>query len=169
MPKPNCEVPSPTRDLTAKRSILESDTNTARDNMVASSLKEAMVAGTPEPRLKEPATAAPVAEQPASVLHQNNPEESHGLTVSISDQLKPGKLFAWFELQREIDIVSTGVVWLAQDYGGRRQVEQVALKFLPDFIVSDKATVEEVKNEIRRRIPLKHPNILRAYDVVESK
>ena len=51
----------------------------------------------------------------------------------------------------------------------RRQVDQVALKFLPDLIVSDKTAVAELKNEIRRRIALKHPNILRVYDLLENK
>ena len=73
--------------------------------------------GTPveEPVLKESATAAPVVEQPANVLHENRPEESPGPSASISDQLRPGKLFALFELQRELDIGSTGAVWLAED------------------------------------------------------
>jgi serine/threonine protein kinase len=51
----------------------------------------------------------------------------------------------------------------------RRQVDQVALKFLPDFIVSDKTVVAALKSEIRRRIVLKHPNILRVYDLLENK
>ena len=83
--------------------------------------------------------------------------------------LRPGKLFAWFELQREIDIESTGAVWLAADHSLRRHAEQVALKFLPDIIVRDKTALEELKYEIRRRIALKHPNILRVYDLVENK
>jgi serine/threonine protein kinase len=77
-------------------------------------------------------------------------------------------VFALFELQRELDIGSTGAVWLAEDLV-RRQVDRVALKFLPDFIVSDKTAVAELKNEIRRGIALKHPNILRVYDLLENK
>src|SRR5260370_10226020 len=112
--------------------------------------------------------AAPVVEQPFSLVHENRTEESRGVTVGISDQLRPGNMFALFELQRELDIGSTGAVWLAEDLV-RRQVDQVALKFLPDSIVSDKTAVAELKNEIRRRIALKHPNILRVYDLLESK
>jgi serine/threonine protein kinase len=138
--------------------------------MAANPRKQSMIAGTPveEPVLKGPATPAPVVEQPFSVFHENRPEESRGPTVSISDQLRPGKVFALFELQRELDIGSTGAVWLAEDLV-RRQVDQVALKFLPDLIVSDKTAVAELKNDIRRRIALKHPNILRVYDLLESK
>src|SRR5271165_6791663 len=138
--------------------------------MAANPRKQSMIAGVPgeETVLKEPATPAPVVEQPFSVLHENRPDESRGPTVSISDQLRPGKVFALFELKRELDIGSTGAVWLAEDLV-RRQVDQVALKFLPDLIVSDKTAVAELKNEIRRRISLKHPNILRVYDLLENK
>ena len=138
--------------------------------MAANPRKQSMIAGASveEPVLKEPATPAPVVEQPFSVFHKNRSEESRGPTVSISDQLRPGKVFALFELQRELDIGSTGAVWLAEDLV-RRQVDQVALKFLPDLIVSDKTAVAELKNEIRRRISLKHPNILRVYDLLENK
>ena len=138
--------------------------------MAANPRKQSMIAGTPieEPVLKEPATPVPVVEQPFSALHENRPEESRGSTASISDQLRPGKVFALFELKRELDIGSTGPVWLAEDLV-RRQVDQVALKFLPDFIVSSKTAVAELKNEIRRRIALKHPNILRVYDLLENK
>jgi serine/threonine protein kinase len=71
------------------------------------------------------------------------------------------------ELQRELD--GTGAVWLAQDYSVRRQADQVTLKFLPDFIVSDKTILEELKNKVSRRIMLKHPGILRVFGLVESK
>ncbi len=136
--------------------------------MAANPRKQSMIAATPvEERVLQEA-AAPVVEQPFSLLHENRPEESRGLTVGISDQLRPGNMFALFELQRELDIGSTGAVWLAEDLV-RRQVDQVALKFLPDSIVSDKTAVAELKNEIRRRIALKHPNILRVYDLLESK
>jgi len=138
--------------------------------MAANPRNQSMIAGTPveEPVLKEPATPAPAVEQPFSALHENRSEESRGPTASISDQLRPGKVFALFELQRELDIGSTGPVWLAEDLV-RSQVDQVALKFLPDFIVSDKTAVAELKKEIRRRIALKHPNILRVYDLLENK
>src|ERR1700686_848221 len=111
----NCQAPLFTEDLTTKRAILESATNTVSNNMTANPRKQSRIASVEEPVLKEPATPAPVVEQPFSVFHENRPEESRGPTVSISDQLRPGKLFALFELQRELDIRSTGAVWLAED------------------------------------------------------
>jgi serine/threonine protein kinase len=89
--------------------------------------------------------------------------------ASVSDQLLPGKLFAYFELQRELYIGSTGPVWLAQNYSVGRQADLVALKFLPDFVANDKTAVDELKNQIQRRIPRTHPNILRVYGLVEHK
>jgi serine/threonine protein kinase len=130
-----------------------------------------MIAGKPaeEPAEKEPANATPVTGQPAGVVHEGHGEGSQGPAVGYSDRLRPGKLFASFELERELESGSTGAVWLAHDYGVRRQVDQVALKFLPDSLVSDKTALEELKNEIRRRITLKHPNILRVYNLIENK
>jgi serine/threonine protein kinase len=137
----------------------------ASNNMAETPPEHPMVPGTPaeDPVLKKPASAAPVVEQKVSV------EPSHEPTASIPDQLRPGKLFAWFELLRELEIGSTGAVWLAEDYSATRQVEQVALKFLPDIIVGDKIALEDLKNEIRRRIALQHPKILRVYGLVEAK
>jgi serine/threonine protein kinase len=96
------------------------------------------------------------------------PEVSPGPIASVSDQLKPGRLFACFELQRELEIGSTGAVWLAQNYSVKRQSNEVALKFLPEFIVHNKTALEDLKDQIRRRIPLQHPNIQRVYDLAES-
>ena len=85
------------------------------------------------PDLKETATEAPV--RPARAAQEDPPEASPGPADSVSDQLKSGRLFACFELQRELEIGSTGTVWLAQNYGVKRQADQVTLKFLPEFIV----------------------------------
>jgi serine/threonine protein kinase len=132
-------------------------------DMAESPPKQSMRAGKPGGK---PPTAA---KQPANVLDENHSEESPSSTVSNSDQFRPGKLFATFELHSEVESGSTGTVWLAQDYSVRHRVDQVALKFLPDAIVSDKTAAEKLKNEVRRRVTLEHPNILRVYDLVEQK
>jgi serine/threonine protein kinase len=180
MPKWNFRAPS----LTAKRAILESKTNTAGNHLAASgearrSLIPGLGASTgdkpmiapkgKEPVQEPPKPVAPAAEQPGGALHENHPEETSGSNESIPGEFNPGRLFAWFELQRELEVRSTGVVWLAHDYSVGRHVEQIALKFLPDFIVSAKAVLEALKENIRRRIALKHPNFLRVYDLVENK
>jgi serine/threonine protein kinase/outer membrane protein OmpA-like peptidoglycan-associated protein len=139
------------------------DKNMRANNTVVSPPEQPTAADTSvkESALKAAPTAASVVEQPASVLDENHPEET--------DQLRPGKVFACFVLERELEIGCTGAIWLAQDYGLGRHAKQAALKFLPDTIVSDKTAVEELKHKIRRRIALRHPNIQRVYDLVEDK
>jgi serine/threonine protein kinase len=84
-------------------------------------------------------------------------------------ELRPGKLFGSFELQSQLDTGTTGATWLVRDYGVKRQADQAELKFLPDSIVRDESAMEKLKNEIRRRIALKHPNISRVFDLIENK
>ena len=121
-----------------------------------------------EPRVDELPTEAPaVLEQPVTLLGKEPAGKPPPPTVSIPDQLKPGQLFvSRFELQRELEIGSTGTVWLAQDHVSERQV---ALIFLPGLILSDKAGIDDLRNEIRRRATLNHSNILRIFDLVEDK
>jgi outer membrane protein OmpA-like peptidoglycan-associated protein len=133
------------------------------NNTAVSPAEQPAAAGTlvEESVLKESATAASVVEQPEGVVHENNPEKT--------DQLRPGRLFACFVLERELGIGTIGALWLAQDYSLGRRTEQVALKFLPDDIARNKTAIKELKDEVCRRIALKHPNILRVHDLVEDK
>jgi serine/threonine protein kinase len=181
MSKFNYRAPSPAQDQAAQRA--ESDTNTASNisapeearpalptGLAGKPRKKTMANGRPgdEPVSKESAEAAPPGEPPVSALDENHPVGSSTPTASsIPYQLGPGRLFAWFELQRELD--ETGGVWLAQDYSVKRQADQVALKFLPELIVSDKNAIEGLKSYLGRRITLKHPNIERVYGLVENR
>jgi serine/threonine protein kinase len=133
------------------------------NNMAESPPEQPTVPGpsAEDPVLKKPPSAAPVVDQKAGVSDEP--------TARIPDQLWPGKLFAWFELLSELEIGSTGAVWLAEDYSSARQVGQVALKFLPDVILGDTSALEDLKNEIRRRIAFQHPKFLRVYGLVEAK
>ena len=106
--------------------------------------------------------ASPPVEHSSNVHSADTPEKK-------ADQLEPGKLFAWFELKSELEAEPTGPVWIAYNYSPKRQAKQAALKFLPDIILGDPATVEEVKHEVRRRTLLKHPHIARFYDLVSDK
>jgi serine/threonine protein kinase len=106
--------------------------------------------------------ASPPVEHPSSVHCADTPEKK-------ADQLEPGKLFAWFELKGELEAGPTGPVWIAYNYSPKRQAKQAALKFLPDIVLGDPATVEELKHEVRRRTLLKHPHIARFYDLVSDK
>jgi serine/threonine protein kinase/tetratricopeptide (TPR) repeat protein len=56
-----------------------------------------------------------------------------------------------------------GVVWLARDEELERDV---ALKFLPDPVIHDRALLNELKRETRRCLELTHPHIVRIHDFV---
>ena len=58
-----------------------------------------------------------------------------------------------------------GVVWLARDEELEREV---ALKFLPELVVHDRAVLDELKRETRRSLALTHHNIVRIYDFAQG-
>jgi serine/threonine protein kinase len=58
-----------------------------------------------------------------------------------------------------------GVVWLARDDELEREV---ALKFLPELVVHDRAVLDELKRETRRSLALTHHNIVRIYDFAQG-
>src|SRR5947207_2150684 len=59
-----------------------------------------------------------------------------------------------------------GIVWLARDEELEREV---ALKFLPDVIIHDRAVLNELKRETRRSLELTHKNIVRIHDFVHDE
>src|SRR5947209_18378333 len=59
-----------------------------------------------------------------------------------------------------------GIVWLARD---EKLEREVALKFLPDLIIHDRALLSDLKRETRRSLELTHKNIVRIYDFVDDE
>src|SRR5438105_9814854 len=59
-----------------------------------------------------------------------------------------------------------GVVWLARDDVLERDV---ALKFLPELVASDRALLSALKRETNRSLELTHKNIVRIYDFVNDE
>jgi len=59
-----------------------------------------------------------------------------------------------------------GIVWLARDEELEREV---ALKFLPDLMLQDRAALDDLKRETRRSLELTHPHIIRIHDFVHDE
>ena len=53
-----------------------------------------------------------------------------------------------------------GVVWLARDDELGRDI---ALKFLPEYVATDKAAMQDLKEETKKTLDLTHPHIVRTY------
>jgi serine/threonine protein kinase len=120
------------------------------------------------PRLNELPTEGPAAlQQPVTLPGREPTGKSPPRTASTPDLLRPGQLFlSRFELQLELEIGSTGAVWLAQDHVSEHQIELI---FVPGLIMNDKAGIDNLRNEIRRRATLKHSNIFQVFDLLEDK
>lgn len=73
--------------------------------------------------------------------------------------------FSRYRLIAEMGRGGMGVVWRAEDTKLRREV---ALKFLPDFVVSDREAMADLAAETRRCLELTHPHIVRVHDLVEE-
>src|SRR5207249_8633234 len=59
-----------------------------------------------------------------------------------------------------------GIVWLARDEELERDV---ALKFLPDLMIHDRAVFDQLKRETKRCLELTHPHIVRIHDFVHDE
>jgi len=76
------------------------------------------------------------------------------------------KLFGRYTLIRILGRGGMGIVWLARDEELEREV---ALKFLSDLIMHDRALLNELKRETKRSLELTHKNIVRIYDFVHDE
>src|SRR5438270_1314212 len=86
-----------------------------------------------------------------------------GLDATQHEFIGGQKVFGRYKLLKILGRGGMGVVWLARDEELERDV---ALKFLPDVIVRDRALLDELKRETRRSLELTHKNIVRIHDFV---
>jgi hypothetical protein len=84
----------------------------------------------------------------------------------MRDFVSGQKLFRRYTLKRTLGRGGMGIVWLARDEELERDV---ALKFLPDLIIHDRAVLSDLKRETRRSLELTHKNIVRIYDFVHDE
>src|SRR5260370_35654658 len=76
------------------------------------------------------------------------------------------KIFSRYTLVKVLGQGGMGIVWLARDEELEREV---ALKFLPDLMIQDRAVIDQLKRETKRCLELTHPHIVRIYDFVHDE
>jgi tetratricopeptide (TPR) repeat protein len=109
-----------------------------------------------EPGLTNPQPAPPRG--PAEMDSLDRADTIRGLRAGE-------RLFQRYALKRMLGRGGMGVVWLAWD---EQLEEEVALKFLPDFLATDRLALDDLKRETRRSRKLSHPNIVRIHDFVQD-
>jgi serine/threonine protein kinase/Flp pilus assembly protein TadD len=75
-------------------------------------------------------------------------------------------VFGRYTLVKVLGRGGMGIVWLARDGELERDV---ALKFLPDLMVQDRALLDQLKRETKRCLELTHPHIVRIHDFVHDE
>lgn len=92
----------------------------------------------------------------------NSDDLDHGATMRSFSAGQ--KLFNdRYTLKKFLGAGGMGVVWLAQD---EQLNQEVALKFLHEMLMSDRAALDDLKKEVRRSREMSHPHIVRIHDFV---
>jgi serine/threonine protein kinase/Tfp pilus assembly protein PilF len=76
------------------------------------------------------------------------------------------KIFGRYTLVKVLGRGGMGIVWLARDEELERDV---ALKFLPDLMIQDRAAFDELRRETKRCLELTHPHIVRIHDFIRDE
>ena len=76
------------------------------------------------------------------------------------------KVFGRYTLVKVLGRGGMGIVWLARDEELERDV---ALKFLPDLMIQDRAAFDQLRRETKRCLELTHPHIVRIHDFVHDE
>jgi serine/threonine protein kinase len=107
-----------------------------------------------------PASGLTLCLEPAKSAPMAVPPEISG-SLLRSGNLILGR----YELIRELGRGGMGVVWLARD---RTLQIDLALKFLPDVLRQDRASLDELRDEAVRNLRLTNEHIVRTYDFIEG-
>jgi len=75
------------------------------------------------------------------------------------------KVFGRYMLVKVLGRGGMGIVWLARDEELERDV---ALKFIPDLMIQDRAVFDQLKHEAKHCLELTHPHIVRIHDFVHD-
>src|SRR6266481_6438224 len=97
------------------------------------------------------------------VVSNNAP--GNGSDATTRELVAGQRIFNRYTLKRPLGRGGMGIVWLARDEELDRDV---ALKFLPELVIHDRAVLGDLKRETRRSLELTHKNIVRIYDFVHD-
>src|SRR5258705_6740017 len=75
-------------------------------------------------------------------------------------------VFGRYALVKVLGRGGMGIVWLAHDEALERDV---ALKFLPDLMIQDRAAFDQLRREAKRCLDLTHRHIVRIHDFVHDE
>src|SRR5438046_1295056 len=85
-------------------------------------------------------------------------EQADGVAEATSHEFASGqKVFGRYTLVKVLGRGGMGIVWLARDEELERNV---ALKFIPDLMIQDRAVFDQLKRETKRCLELTHPHIV---------
>ena len=76
------------------------------------------------------------------------------------------KIVGRYTLVKVLGRGGMGIVWLARDEELERDV---ALKFIPDLMIQDRAVFDQLKREAKRCLELTHPHIVRIHDFIHDE
>jgi serine/threonine protein kinase/Tfp pilus assembly protein PilF len=94
-------------------------------------------------------------------------ERAGDLIAATSREFAGGQIvFRRYKLVKVLGRGGMGIVWLARDEELERDV---ALKFLPDLMIQDRALMDQLKRETKRCLELTHPHIVRIHDFVHDE
>src|SRR6184192_751571 len=88
------------------------------------------------------------------------------LLETALDATSGQKVFGRYKLVKVLGRGGMGIVWLAHDEELERDV---ALKFLPDLMIQDRALLDQLKRETKRCLELTHLHIVRIHDFVHDE
>src|SRR5260370_36204873 len=94
-------------------------------------------------------------------------ESAGGVAAATSREFASGqRLFGRYTLVKVLGRGGMGIVWLARDEELERDV---ALKFIPDLMIQDRAVFDQLKHETKRCLELTHPHIVRIHDFIHDE
>src|SRR6266849_3606007 len=93
-------------------------------------------------------------------------ERAGDVAAATSREFASGqKVFGRYTVIKVLGRGGMGIVWLARDEELERDV---ALKFIPDLMIQDRAVFDQLKRETKRCLELTHRHIVRIHDFVHD-